>query len=159
MLSCLLVVAHMYHADIQTSSYVNETKGLTFSFHSREGPSRTRFHGHYLLRRYTTRERVVIVWKMLVESDGPLDSLQLQVSGRGWAVIEGPSTKDNLASSPSIPTTNIQAVARFYPESKLDVELNPDQINDDADLRALVDFVTFAGKGYAAFPTQMALKH
>lgn len=96
---------------------------------------------------------------MLVEADGPLDSLQLQVSGRGWAVIQGPSTKNNLASSASILATNIQAVARFYPESKLGVVLTPDQINDDADLRALVDFVTYAGKGYAEFPTQMALQH
>lgn len=108
------------------------------------------------MRRYKTEERVVVVWKMLIETEG--SSPLLRLCGRGWSAIYGSNADGEHAVSPSVPFTSVQAVARYFPESNLGAGLNPDQILQDEDLRTLIDFVTYGSEGYSAFSAQMAPK-
>lgn len=95
---------------------------------------------------------MTIVWKMIIEPEG---SSPYQLGGRGWAAIYG-SNAHGEGAFPS-PFTSVSAVARFYPESKLGAVVDRDHVQQDADLQAIIEFVIYAGEGYAAFASQMAL--
>lgn len=118
-----------------------------------------RFRSRYLLRRYVTDERVVIAWKVLVRPEGrsPREgSSHLQLRGRGWAVFHSITTTQNESTpSPSPPSTSIQTIARFFPESRAHTALTLDHVQQDADMKALIDFATCAAEGYAAFASHV----
>lgn len=97
-----------------------------------------------------TDARVVITWKILVRPEEffSSDEAQVQVQGRGWVVF-------HCASANGDRLTNVQAVARFSPSSKLHEALTLDHVQQNAELGVLIDFVTSSSKGYAAFASPM----
>lgn len=114
-----------------------------FLFQCEHGPSQASFTGRFQLRRYTTDERVVIVWKTLLQS-----SPQLRLHGQGWVEI-----KSVAASAPS---TSIHTFARYYADCEAKGVWTP-AAQQNAELRVLIEFVTRAMENYGAFPSHSAL--
>lgn len=122
-----------------------------FLFRCKYGATQTQFSGRYQLKRFTSQERVVIVWKTLLYSSPRHSSPQLQLHGRGWVVIQSADATDESAA------TSIKTFARYHPESDGEDAFTPEQAQHNVDLRALIEFVTCAMEGYGAFPTHTAL--
>lgn len=94
----------------------------------------------------------MITWKVLVRPEGRSSRegcSHLQLRGRGWAVFH------SITTAQDTPSTSIQTIARFFPESTLHAALTLDHVQHDADLKALVEFVTCAAEGYAAFTSHV----
>lgn len=121
----------------------------TFHFKLKQGPAQTQFRGQYQLQRYTTCERIVIVWRSVVYSSEYDPSSQLRLHGQGWVVI-----KSVNANPESPPCTSIQLVARYHPET---VNLASDAASGNADMRVLIDFTTCAMESYGCLPTHVAI--
>lgn len=119
----------------------------TFLFRKRSSPST--FSGRFQLARYATDDRVVVVWKSLMYSP-PYDvSPQVRLRGRGWVVIKSASSEHS--------STSIQTFARYYPESDVADDWTPEQAQQDANIRILIEFVTCAMEGYSELTTHRSL--
>lgn len=131
----------------------NDAIGRVFLFQCKHGPSQTRFTGRYQLRRYTTESRVVVVWKTLLQSLPQEPSPYVRLHGQGWVVMQS-----NGAAAASKLSTSVQTFARYHAESKTGVEFTPEQAQQNAELMALVEFVTTAMEQCGEFPAQMATR-
>lgn len=80
----------------------------------------------------------------------------LRLHGQGWTSFHASTTDSESSSSGPLPPTRVEAVARYFPESKPGTLLNPDHVLKDEDLRTLIDFLVFGSKAYSALPSQSA---
>lgn len=137
---------------MQNVTAQNDSVSSVFLFQSTNGLSQTQFNGQYLLRRYVTAERVVLVWKTLLQSALDDTSSRLQLHGQGWFVIQSASSTDDG----STPSTSVLTFAQYDVDTSARVFSRREQMQQNAELRVLIEYVTSVMEKYGAFPAHMA---
>lgn len=136
----------------QTDSVLDDLIGCTFRFRPKHDPSSNWFRGQYLQRRYKTSDRVVIVWKSLLESTervstGPTE--RLRMTGSGWIVIQNDGSEGSAS-------TCAQLLSRFNPGTELQSGIGAIQdAHHDARVSVMTDFVLLVSEGYADIAAQL----
>lgn len=100
-----------------------------------------------LKRKFTSDDRVVIVWKSLVRSSGnPFEHLRMH--GTGWMVIERIEAN----------STRSQHFTRLVPESEA-LQFSNGSVEgaqQDTRVNTIVDFMLLVAEAYASVMSQMA---